>query len=97
MLQVFHEQNVVNQVTKKDDFEIPLEIVSAIQDLTRLALDIRLQDGTHFITQLIEHKAEPVLTLSSMLGCKKHVINNIVRQVLIEHFNELAEQKDKEL
>ncbi|GIU32901.1 hypothetical protein TUM4644_33300 [Shewanella colwelliana] len=97
MLERWHELNAINYVVRKEDYDIPLEIRQALKQLTVFALQTKLDDATHFITQLMtEGKTEKMLTLNSMLGCKKHVINNIVRETLIEYFNDLAIERDRE-
>ncbi|CAH1602477.1 hypothetical protein THF1C08_80238 [Vibrio jasicida] len=93
----FETQNAINACTKPEKVDPALE--QAIRHLTQIGLTARVDVTTaaHFIDRLLEAKNEPSLSLASFVGLSNATINNIVRQEVITHFNELAKERDKEL
>ncbi|MGR5450132.1 hypothetical protein ACP3V3_10270 [Vibrio sp. PNB22_3_1] len=98
-LEQFDELNTLSLITKPDDHVIPEELERAFTNFIEHAYEYRVERaGMHYVNQLLksnDSKTETNVTLASITGLNTHVVNSLIRQMLISKMNALAEDKQR--
>ncbi|WP_019614704.1 hypothetical protein [Psychromonas ossibalaenae] len=100
MLNHFAEQN--EEARKSvDDFIMPPELEKACKTFVQACIDYRVTkskngkgDSPDFINSLVNDK---LVTLTNLTGLSNKVTTTLAREVVISHFDELAEQQAKQM
>lgn len=101
MLNHFAEQNEIARKENADDFMMPDELGLAYKTFVQACIDYRVSkakngrgDSPDFITSLMDDK---LVTLTNLTGLTNKVSTTLAREVVIDHFNQLAEQQAKQM
>ncbi|MEZ9342975.1 hypothetical protein AB4165_10330 [Vibrio cyclitrophicus] len=101
MLNKFAEQNEIARKENVDDFMMPDELKKAFKDFVQVCIEYRVckakngrGDSPDFITSLM---ADKLVTLTNLTGLSNKVSTTLAREVVIDHFNQLAEQQAKQM
>lgn len=101
MLDKFAEQNEIARKENVNDFVMPEELEKSFKTFVQQCIDYRVtktkngRGDTHdFITALMEDR---LVTLPNLTGLSGKVVSTLAQEVVIDHFNELAEQQASEM
>ncbi|MEZ9421146.1 hypothetical protein BCV33_21295 [Vibrio lentus] len=101
MLNKFAEQNEKTRKENVGDFVMPDELEKAFKDFVQACIEYRVSkakngrgDSPDFITSLMDDK---LVTLTNLTGLSNKVSTTLAREVVIDHFNQLAEQQAKQM
>ncbi|MFA0516821.1 hypothetical protein AB4501_07430 [Vibrio sp. 10N.222.55.E8] len=101
MLNHFAEQNEITKKENADEFVMPDELEKACKTFVQACIDYRISkakngkgDSPDFITSLMNDK---LVTLTNLTGLSNKVTTTLAREVVIDHFNQLAEQQAKQM
>nr|OEF71857.1 hypothetical protein A152_13605 [Vibrio tasmaniensis 1F-187] len=98
-LEQFDELNTLSLITKPDSHIMPVELEKAFNHFIEKAYDYKVEKaGAHYVNQLIRSngsKTETNVTLASITGLQTHVVNTLIRQMLIGKMNELADDTQR--
>ncbi|MFA0350110.1 hypothetical protein FCV60_19340 [Vibrio sp. F13] len=101
MLNHFAEQNEIARKENADDFMMPDELEKACKTFVQACIDYRISkakngkgDSPDFITSLMNDK---LVTLTNLTGLSNKATTTLAREVVIDHFNQLAEKQASEM
>ncbi|MEZ8966369.1 hypothetical protein AB6E53_06715 [Vibrio breoganii] len=98
-LEQFDELNTLSLITKSGDYITPIELETAFTNFIEKAYEYRVERaGAHYVNQMLksnDSKTETNVSLASITGLNSHVVNTLIRQMLISKMNALADETQR--